>query len=110
MKRAAISMDMLAIIIIVIIGMAIFIVFFTSKSGDMFKQFGHVSPEEDETARDACQLACNNAKLRTTCDSFNDAWCYKRYGNTEKMCYSVIECKKFVEEAYCEDCVNYLES
>lgn len=90
MKRAEISSTMLVFIIIAVIAMALFITFFYFRGADLFGQFGQISPSESETARDACQIACNSAKLRSTCDEWESVYCNKIYGKTEATCWDAL--------------------
>ena len=85
---------MLVFIAIAIIAMVMFIIFFTGKSADLFSQFGQVSPSENQTARDVCQIACNNAKLRNDCEG----WCAEK-ASTGEYCYELIDCDI---DCYCD--------
>ena len=89
---------MLIIIIIAVFAMAIFIIFFTGKSADLFGQFGNVEPS---TERDSCQIACNQAKINNDCEG----WCTKAT-NTGTKCIDLgITCDiKTSEGTPCSAC------
>ena len=103
MKRAEISSTMLVFIVIAIIAMTVFVIFFTGKSAGLFGQFGRIEPN---TADDACQIACNQAKVSHNCAT----WCFKMYGEGPDRCYEKLTCDNLkdannekCDKKYCDD-------